>query len=526
MIDTEALRYAKQLVSINSVNNTEGESRIADWIEDTLRSFAYFQKHPEYVIAQPLKNDRYGRKNILAFVKGEKGNKPDTLIFHGHIDTVGIEDFGPLKEWACDPDALQEKMLESNIPDALRKDLETGDYMVGRGSCDMKSGDAVNLSLLHELSENPESLSGNVLVMFNPVEENLHTGMVESLDVLLDLKEKYGFDYKLAINNDFTCPGDESDKKVTLYAGMAGKLLPCFYIQGAETHVGQPFEGLDAAETAARLVSLISRNPAYADTWLEETSCPPTVLKMKDLKEHYDVQTSKDAFVYFNYFVHNASPSAVIAQLKKAAGKVLQEREEDMKSYAFIWSGKDARTFEPCVYSFEELAAKEPDVDVNAEIRAEIEKGTDAREAAIPVIRRLLGKAGIHQPCVVLYFAPPYCPHNVIEDPSVMEKIMDETEKETGISYRLSHFYPSLSDSSYIAMDDDEKELEVLKNSFPGMDVIYPLPFEKIHALSIPAVNFGCYGKDAHKWTERVNVPYTFGILPILMRNAVKALLE
>ena len=103
---------------------------------------------------------------------------------------------------------------------------------------------------------------------------------------------------------------------------------------------------------------------------------------------------------------------------------------------------------------------------------------------------------------------------------------MDETEKETGISYRLSHFYPSLSDSSYIAMDDDEKELEVLKNSFPGMDVIYPLPFEKIHALSIPAVNFGCYGKDAHKWTERVNVPYTFGILPILMRNAVKALLE
>ena len=106
MIDTEALRYAKQLVSINSVNNTEGESRIADWIEDTLRSFAYFQKHPEYVIAQPLKNDRYGRKNILAFVKGEKGNKPDTLIFHGHIDTVGIEDFGPLKEWACDPDAL------------------------------------------------------------------------------------------------------------------------------------------------------------------------------------------------------------------------------------------------------------------------------------------------------------------------------------------------------------------------------------------------------------------------------------
>ena len=35
--------------------------------------------------------------------------------------------------------------------------------------------------------------------------------------------------------------------------------------------------------------------------------------------------------------------------------------------------------------------------------------------------------------------------------------------------------------------------------------------------LNIPAVNFGCWGKDAHRWTERVHVPYSFEVLPRLI---------
>ena len=46
------------------------------------------------------------------------------------------------------------------------------------------------------------------------------------------------------------------------------------------------------------------------------------------------------------------------------------------------------------------------------------------------------------------------------------------------------------------------------------MDQLYPLPFEKMKNLGIKAVNFGVHGKDAHKWTERLYIPYSFEVLP------------
>lgn len=36
---------------------------------------------------------------------------------------------------------------------------------------------------------------------------------------------------------------------------------------------------------------------------------------MQDLKMHYNVQTTVDAFVYFNYFVHNNSIEEIMKKL-------------------------------------------------------------------------------------------------------------------------------------------------------------------------------------------------------------------
>ena len=88
----------------------------------------------------------------------------------------------------------------------------------------------------------------------NPVEENLHTGMIDGLTVIKRLKEKKHFSYALAINNDYICPLYEGDSNRYIYAGAVGKLLPCFYIKGKETHVGQCFEGFDESLLAAELV--------------------------------------------------------------------------------------------------------------------------------------------------------------------------------------------------------------------------------------------------------------------------------
>lgn len=100
-------------------------------------------------------------------------------------------------------------------------------------------------------------------------------------------------------------------------------------------------------------------------------------------------------------------------------------------------------------------------------------------------------------------------------------QITSEIGAEYGEEYRFMRFYPSLSDSSYLSMDETEESLRSLTQNFPGFDLMFPLPLENIRKLSIPAVNFGGFGKDAHKWTERVNLPYTFGVLPKLIEKTI-----
>jgi len=539
MLDERAYEIAKDLVAINSVNGTTGERTIGLWIEQLIRSFPYYQKHPNQLIIQELVEDPLGRRNVIAFVKGEgTPSTNDTILFHGHTDTVGIEDYGALKDVACKPEELMEQLKKMKLPDDIARDLLSGDYMFARGACDMKSGDAVLLALLERISNHPEIIGGNVVFSFNPVEENMHTGIIQALDVLRSLKEKYHLKYIFAVNNDFICPLFEGDTLKTIYTGMAGKLLPCFYIHGRETHVGQPFEGINAADLAAALVAQISLNPSLADTSFNETACPPTVLKMKDLKEHYDVQTPSEAFVYLNLFVLNSGNDVLTAKLKQCAETAVEKQLHKIGENQYAWAKmtKDQATDKQnhiSVLSFDELCKecerKKLNFDMDAAIQKEIGTGSDAREAAIPLIRTMLAGVERNEPTIVLYYALPYCPHNTIKDQQLLDQlkeITDITSKKTGEKFRFRHFYPSLSDSSYICCDDSMDSTKLLCNCFPGMNVLYPLPIDKIKELSIPAINFGCYGKDAHKWTERVNIPYTFGVLPKLLETTILCFLQ
>ncbi len=47
-----------------------------------------------------------------------------------------------------------------------------------------------------------------------------------------------------------------------------------------------------------------------------------------------------------------------------------------------------------------------------------------------------------------------------------------------------------------------------------------------IKAFNIPGINYGCYGKDCHKWTERLYIPYSFEILPKLILKTLDYFLE
>ena len=537
----EMLQLTKDMVAVNSVNGTPGEKDIGLFIEDYLRAIPYFQEHPDQIIVQPLKNDRLERRNVFALLLGEKDKNNKTIIFHGHTDTVGVEDYGALAGYAFDCDGLAEQLKEIELPDEVKKDLDSGEYLFGRGACDMKSGDAVFMVLVKELSEHIGELSGNILLSLNPVEENLHTGIIEGIEIIENLKKEYGIEYVLAINNDYTCPMYPGDKHRYIYTGVGGKLLPCFYIQGRETHVGQCFEGYDPTSVMAELIKELNLNPEYSDSYEGEYALPPTLLKSKDLKGWYNVQTAKEALVYFNYFVLNADVRDITEKLVGAGKKAVIRATEDLNNKYKDFCEKSGKTFRQIenywsVMAYEDLykLVKEKDETIDRMLAEETlnlqEAGVDKREIPISYIRILLAKANIHHPVVVLYYATPYCPHNTLKknDETIekLGKVLKSIAEEKNIEYKMDGFFPSLSDSSYLSLDDSMESIEKLKQNFPQMQQLYPLPLEQIKKLNIKAVNFGVYGKDAHKSTERLHIPYSFGILPELILKTTEEFLN
>lgn len=537
----EIKTLTKRLVSIPSMNGTAGERDIADAIEEYLRAIPYFAAHPELVIVQDLKDDPLGRRNVMALLKGGDGSERDTILLHGHIDTVEVDDFGKYKPYAFDCDKLAEVFRDAALPEDARRDLESGDYLFGRGACDMKGGDAVFLVLAKHLAEQPEKLHGNLLLSFNPVEETLHGGIIEELPLLRQLQEAHHLIFRLAINNDFICPMYAGDTTRYVYTGAVGKLLPMFYIIGRETHVAQCFEGFSPDLTAAELVRLIDRNTDYCDGYNGEYTLPPTVLKMQDLKPRYNVQTPHTACVYFNYFVHNRQVTEIMAQLKDAArtalDNVMQLADARYRDYCALSGNQYSPLMEKTqVLDYRALydlakGAYPGDLDayIDRVTDASIAAGDDMRITSLRIVQALSDLCGIKTPTVVVFFATPFCPHNTLkrempDEAAViteLEKIAAEFAEESGETLKLQQFFPSLTDSSYLKIDDDAESIALLQECFPGYKKLYPVPLETAKALNIPAVNYGVWGKDCHKWTERIYMPYSFGKLPAFILKTI-----
>lgn len=534
----------KDLVAIRSVNGEpSGERAVANFIARYLRALPYFATRPEQVIVQELPGDTLGRANVFAYVTGTRRASADTLLWHGHIDTVGTDDYGALEPYATACDMLLSRLLAIDLAPEVRSDLESGDYMVGRGACDMKSGDAVFLVLLAYLSEHTDTFAGNILLSLNPVEENQHSGIIAGLDILERLHKEKGFNYRLAINNDYICPLYADDPHRYIYAGVVGKLLPCFYVQGLETHVGQCFEGFDASVAIAEIVRALNYNTEFCDSYGGEYAMPPSVLHMHGLKKAYNVQTAKEAWAYFNYSVHDENVTQTLERLTKIGhecmtavyDRITRERER----FAAL-AGQQATAAPlpaPLVLTYAELYARAVEHCGEDNIRSAIAAlvaehraaATDSRAIALNVVRHLLRTLSPTRPVLVVFFAGPYCPHNTLHDEvpaehAILEDLralLPEFSQLADAPFELKQFFPSLSDSSYLRLDDDAASTAALTANFPAMESLYPLPLTKIRALNIPAVNFGVYGKDAHKWTERVYKPYSFHVLPQLILRAV-----
>lgn len=531
-----------ELVGIKSVVGTRDENLVSERIEEILHTLPYFKENPEHLFYVENTNDPIGRKSLMAMVKGQKDENSKAVVIIGHIDTVGISDYGVLEELATDPLALTEIFKEIELPQRVSEDLQSGNYLFGRGVLDMKSGVSVLMNLLEEAAKDPMNFSGNLVAAFVSDEEGNSKGMLSCVPELVKLKKKHALDYQVALDTDYTSTRTLMDPNRYLYAGTVGKLMPSFYIVGKETHVGDPFGGLDSNEIAAELVRKINLNVDLSDDVMGEVTVPPVTLRLRDLKPEYSVQTNRDSYVYFNFATHESTPSMVLDKLMHVANDAFLDVIEKLNKEYLAFTARMNLPHKELpwiskVYTyddiFQKVAEKNPGVKEMMDSYAKelLQKGiTDEREISLHLVKKIHASWGKKDPMIILYFSPPYYPHVAVTGKTEAENTLINTLKDLSDEtlekpIRFRKFYPYISDLSYFSLPDEES-VTSLKMNMPGFGISYTLPLEDIKELSLPVTNIGPYGFDAHQYTERIEVDYSFYTLPNLVLKTVLKMLE
>ncbi|MCT8139343.1 M20/M25/M40 family metallo-hydrolase [Anaerobacillus sp. CMMVII] len=536
-----------QLVNIESIVNTDGEKEISQAIHTLISSYSYFRDNPDYCIKQQTINDDRERYNVIAFVKGTKKKTNKTVILMGHLDTVGIDDFNHLKDKACYPDELYDALKKEPIPTLVEQHLHSKEYMFGRGVLDMKSGVASHLYLLKYYSEHPEELEGNLVVVVECDEEDSSHGILSSLPLLKSLKEEHQFEYVGAINSDFVSPRYEGDPNRYIYKGTVGKLLPSFFITGAETHVGSCFEGLDPNFIAAELTKQINYNPELCNEAFGETTVPPVSLKQMDLKPSYTVQTALAAYVYFNFFIHSWSPKDVLEKLKVQAEIAFTNALETFKNRYQLFSQMSNQPFidvpwQPRVLTYEEmdqlLMAEHGDPYAthmdDFKQKLLLDTDLDTRMFSAKVVEEAWKWMNDRSPAIIVFYSSLYSPRIEVTGKDELEKnliaALDNAVNKFQPNYShpivTRNFFPYISDMSFVALSDDEEGINAVSSNTPCWGSKLFVNYQDIREINVPVINIGPYGFDAHKQYERVELSYSFEIVPNLTNEVIRKLLQ
>lgn len=543
-------RWTSEMVAIPSINKEPyGESAAARYVYEFYQSLDYFRERPHQAMYFQTKDDFVERHSAMAYVKGTKGSSNRTVILIGHIDTVGVDDYGTIREYAFQTEELPEKLKEVfELPKEVLTDLESGEFMFGRGALDMKSGVAGHMYLIKYFSEHPEELDGNLLQIAECDEEDNSHGILTAVDYLLDLKEKEGFDYIACINADYSTnymPGDENRY---IYYGSIGKLLPSFVAFGKESHVGSAFNAFDPNLLIAEVTKRMSLNTELCDVVQGEVTMPPISLKQTDTKVGYTVQTALTAFSYYNFFTHGMSPDTVLSKCRKVGVEAFEEvirhlnlryreycalsrvdyTELPWRARVFTWkefydeaSEKHGKAFRDAIQKFsQELQKKDPAMDL--------------RRFSLAVIEEVWKWYEDKSPALVLFFGSIFSARIEMTGKTekeqallaavegAVEKIGGEAERQ--IKTRM--FYPYISDSSFMAMCDTRESFNAVAENMPSWKVKYYHDVDKILAINVPVVNIGAFGRDGHMLTERVDMIHTFRNVPNISYETIRALLD
>ena len=546
----EVKRLTQEMVAIPSINKEpKGETAVAQYIYDYYMGLDYFKEHPERVKMFQTKNDFVERHSTYAYVKGTKGDSGRTVILIGHLDTVGVDDFGTIRKYAFKCEELPEKLKETfKLSDEVLADIESGEYMFGRGALDMKSGVAGHMYLIKYFSEHPEELDGNIIAIAECDEEDNSKGIITALDELVELKKTEGFNYMACINADYSTNYSPGDENRYIYYGSIGKLLPCFVAFGKEAHVGQAFSALDPNLLIAEITKKMSLNTNLCDIAQGEVAIPPVSLKQMDTKGPYTVQTALTAFSYYNFFTHGWDPAQVLAKSREVAVEAFDEVVDYLQGQYKKFCQLSNVPYVPLpwktrVYTWKEFydylaeIHGEPFEKAMKEFTEKLHKDDpelDLRLFGLRVAEEAWKWCEDKSPAVILFFGSVFSARIEMTrktDKEValldsVEAAVDKIRPEAQRQIKTRMFYPYISDSSFMAVCDDTLAVQALKDNMPQYGVKYTHDIDKIMEINVPVVNIGTFGRDGHMLTERVDMRQTFQNVPNITYETIKGLLD
>ena len=550
MIDKERMyKNMLRMIAVPSISGTDDEKYAADKIEELLYEIPYFAAHKENVKQVPLKDDPFGRSLITAYLECAPESKK-VIILTGHYDVVDVDEFGEYQKEAFDPETITKLMDKFPMDEDARKDWESGEWLFGRGTADMKIGHALCLELLRHFSEEG-GIDGNLLYVGVCGEETNSEGMLAAIPFFNQFADEHGIDYEaLLLTECFEVEDMAHDTKKYVHIGGHGKVMPLFFSVGEVCHGELPFLGLDPNMLNAKIYLKMQLNPDFSQEFLGDVTMPPVALKSQDLKTAYSISTPLYAASYYNITTVKLDPEETVAQLKKVAQESFEESLSLIKERADQFTEKfgnrpQMHEYTPCVKMFSEVydAAKakydaekgEGAFDAYAKdlIKGWQQEKYEMQQIAIMAVRKIYEMSGLNQPMIIISFVPPYYPdcYPKYDDPKVkklmgcLDKVFETAKNEYGETMAIKDFY-GLSDLSYTDLDASMNFDGIFKNVV-GNGAMYELPVEDMKRFHIPSsIVMGGYGKDFHKTTERLNMKYNFDVLPYLYIQLITDLLN
>ena len=536
----QLLQLTKDLVAVESVSATPNEVNAGKVVYEKLRTLDYYKENPHHIRVIEVGGKEFERKAFVALMR--KGNSKKTLLGVAHFDTVGMDDAGVLKDIILDPVEYTKQINKLVLDDSSVADLDSGEYLFARGIMDMKAGVALLMQLL-EFYSNDADFEGNLLFSFVGDEETNSDGALAAITEVVKIIEEEDLEAIAAIDTESDFPAYPNDDSKYMYVGTVGKLLAGFFVYGKETHVGEALSGMNTHLITANIVRRMELNMDFYESVRGEATMPPTSLKMEDHKRLYNVQTPLSSHIYYNLQTFKNSPKVYMEKLVAVAQDAINESYEHVLAMNTEFSKREdvpsvSLKMNPQVYSYSEfyneVKAEHSDLEdlVERKILDLQTARLDERDVTVSLIQYIQMLSSNKNPKVIVFYAPPYYPHVSLDESNtkhqaVIEasnKAIEFAKSEFDIEIKQSPYFKGLCDLSYFALEDAAEVLGYLRPNMPTLGITYHLPLEAMAKLDVPVINYGPHGKDAHKYTERILVDYSFETVPIVLKELVKNL--